>query len=184
MTKTRSHIKFSLTDYRNLPESETKRYELLGGDIVMAPSPTSKHQRISAELEWLLNQFVRPQKLGVIFDVPLDVILSNEDVVQPDILFISNARKDIIHEDAIHGAPDLIIEILSPSTAERDRTYKRTLYARSGVGEYWIVDPETHTVEVLTLTPQGFKQAGRYEQTQTLTCPLLTGLEISLNEVF
>ena len=184
MTQTQVKIKFTVEDYQHLPESETKRYELLGGELILAPSPTSEHQRISWELEFRLSQLVRAQSMGVIFNAPLDVILSDEDVVQPDILFISRERSEIIHEDAIHGAPDLVIEILSPATAERDRTYKRTLYARSGVQEYWLVDPDSKSIEVLALGPQGYQLAGRYEQSQTLRSPLLAGLSIALGEIF
>ena len=184
MPKVKTQIKFSYLDYQNLPESETKRYELLGGEIVMAPSPTSKHQRISWKLNDQLSRFVQANALGLVFYAPLDIILSGEDVVQPDILFISNRRLKIIHEDAIHGAPDLVIEILSPTTAGRDRTLKRTLYARSGVQEYWLVDSESRSIEVLTLGEQGYQLAGRYESGQTLTSPLLPGLKIQLDQLF
>ncbi len=184
MIQLKARIKFSYEDYQNLPESETKRYELLGGELVMTPSPTSKHQQVAAELEWQLNQFVRPRKLGLLLDAPLDVILSQEDVVQPDILFISQEHLNIIQERSIHGAPDLMIEIFSPATAARDRTLKRTLYARYGVSEYWLVDPDAQTIEVLKLGPKGYQRAGRYEKDQTLSSPLLAGLEIPLGEVF
>jgi len=184
VVKTQVHIKFTVTDYRNLPESETRRCELLGGDIVMVPSPSFKHQSIAAALFGFLERFVKEGRLGIVRFAPLDVIFSDEDVAQPDLLFISNERSKIIQEDAIHGAPDLIVEILSPSTAERDRTYKRTLYARSGVSEYWLVEPETYTVEVLTLEQNGYHQAGRYQRGQTLGSPLLAGLAVPLNEIF
>ncbi|MBI3660714.1 Uma2 family endonuclease [Candidatus Acetothermia bacterium] len=115
---------------------------------------------------------------------PIDVVLSNEDVVQPDIVFISKDRLSIIREEAIHGAPDLLIEILSPSTAERDRTLKKTLYARSGVKEFWIVDPVTKAIEVFTLTPQGYQLFKRFEVSQMLSSPLLAGMEIPLSEIF
>ena len=184
MTQAQVKLKFTLEDYQNLPESETKRYELLGGELIMAPSPTSEHQRISWELEFRLSQLVRKNKLGMVFDAPLDVILSDEDVVQPDILFISRERAEIIHQDGIHGAPDLVIEILSPASAGRDRSFKRTLYARSGVREYWLVDPDSKSIEVLTLGPQAYQQTGHYEKSQTLRSPLLTGLSIALDEIF
>ncbi|OGF53808.1 MAG: hypothetical protein A2Z21_01030 [Candidatus Fraserbacteria bacterium RBG_16_55_9] len=105
-------------------------------------------------------------------------------MAQPDILYISNERRTIIHEEEIRGAPDLIVEILSPSTVGYDRTYKRTLYARHGVKEYWLVDPEEETIEVLTLGKRGYRQAALYRENQTLESPLLAGLTISLGEVF
>ncbi len=184
MTQLETPIKFSYRDYQNLPESETKRYELLGGELVMVPAPSWFHQSIAGTLFQLLAQFVRGKALGEVRFAPLDVVLSEEDVVQPDILFVSNERRRIIHEDGIHGAPDLHIEILSPTTAGRDRTLKRTLYARHGVREYWLVDPETKTIEVLRLGPQGYQLAGHYERGQTLRSPLLAGLIIPLDEVF
>ena len=184
MPKVKAQIKFSYLDYQNLPESETKRYELLGGEIVMAPSPTPKHQRISWKLNDQLSRFIQANALGLVFYAPLDIILSGEDVVQPDILFISQERLGIIHEEAIHGAPDLVIEILSPATAGRDRTLKRTLYARSGVQEYWLVDSESKSIEVLTLGERGYQLAGRYESGQKLISPLLPGLVIRLEQLF
>ncbi len=184
MPQTQVKIKFTVEDYRNLPESETKRYELLGGELVMAPAPIPYHQIISMNIVRWLDGYARRSRLGVVLYSPIDVTLSEEDVVQPDILFISSERKGIIHEDAIHGAPDLVIEILSPATAARDRSFKRTLYARSGVQEYWLVDPDSQSVEVLSLGPQGYQLAGRYEKDQTLRSPLLAGLSIALNEVF
>ena len=184
MTQTQVEIKFTLEDYRNLPESETKRYELLGGELLMVPAPNWFHQSVSWKLEILLGRFVEKTQLGLVRHAPLDVILSEEDVVQPDILFISDGRQGIIWKDGIHGAPDLIVEILSPATAGRDRTLKRTLYARSGVQEYWLVDPEGKSIEVLTLSQQGYQPAGRYESGQTLTSPLLPSLKIQLDQLF
>ncbi len=184
MAQLKTRIKFSYEDYKNLPESETKRYELLGGELVMVPAPNWFHQSVSWNLETLLGRFVEKAQLGLVRHAPLDVILSQEDVVQPDILFISQEHLDIIQEQGIHGAPDLMIEIFSPATAARDRTLKRTLYARYGVSEYWLVDPDAQTIEVLKLGPKGYQTAGRYEKDQTLSSPLLAGLEIPLGEVF
>lgn len=184
MPRVKTQIKFSYRDYQNLPESETKRYELLGGDLMMAPAPKPYHQDVLRNLLRILDVYLRIQSAGKLYPAPIDVILSEEDVVQPDILFISQERLDIIHEDAIHGAPDLVIEIVSPATAGRDRTLKRTLYARYGVAEYWLVDPDSKSIEVLSLGPQGYRTAGRYERDQTLSSPLLAGLSITLDDIF
>jgi Uma2 family endonuclease len=97
---------------------------------------------------------------------------------------VSQARRHIIHEEEIRGAPDLVVEILSPATAEKDRIFKRRLYAKYGVQEYWIVDPKEKTIEVLTLGKQGYERAGLYRRDETLTSKLLPGLQISLTEVF
>ena len=177
-------IKFTVEDYKNLPESETKRYELVGGQLVMVPSPSRDHQFTLRNLEFLLWKFVRDSKLGEILFAPLDVVFSDEDVTQPDLIYISNERRGIITPDDVRGAPDLVIEILSPSTAGRDRTYKKTLYARYGVKEYWIVDPQEKTVEVMSLGEKGFETAKVYWKEDVLLTPLLEGLAIPLWEVF
>ena len=187
MAEVARKIKFTYEDYKSLPESETKRYELLGGDLVLVPSPTEYHQRISGNLEFVLRQFVREKGLGRVYHAPLDVVLGEgeeREVVQPDIFFISKERSQIIAEEEIRGAPDLVIEITSPATEDRDRHYKKTLYARHGVREYWIVDPEARTVEVFALEEKGFESVRAYEAGEALRSPLLEGLEMSLNEVF
>jgi len=180
-------IKFTYEDYKNLPESETQRYELLEGELVMVPSPSFEHQDISGNLEFLLRLFVREHKLGVVLDAPLDVVLGEageEHVVQPDILFISKTRKKIIRQEEIRGAPDLVVEILSPYTGQRDRTVKKKLYARYGVKEYWIVDPEEEAIEVWALGRGGYERVALYKKADMLTSSLLPGLKIPLREVF
>lgn len=180
-------IKFTYEDYKNLPESETERYELLEGDLVMVPSPNFEHQSISSHLEFLLYEFVRKRDLGVVLYAPFDVVLGEageEHVVQPDLLFVSKERKRIIREGEIRGAPDLVVEILSPYTGQRDRTVKKKLYARYGVKEYWLVEPEEETIEILTLGRRGYERVALYKKADTLTSPLLPGLKIPLREVF
>ena len=188
MTKTvKPRVKFTYEDYKSLPESETKRYELLGGDLVLVPSPTEYHQRISRNLEFMLWRFVKEQDLGWVYDAPLDVVLGQGDtreVVQPDIFFISKEREKIITAEEIRGAPDLVIEVTSPATEDRDRHYKKTLYARHGVREYWIVDPKGKTAEIYTLGTQGFELVKAYKVGEVLRSTLLEGLEVDLNEVF
>ena len=187
MRGTKSQIKFTYEDYKSLPVSETKRYELLGGELVLVPSPTEYHQRVSGNLVFILRKFVREREAGRIYYAPLDVVLGEGDdreVVQPDIFFISKERAEVIAEEEIRGAPDLVIEIISPGTEDRDRHYKKTLYARYGVNEYWIVDPKAKTVEVYTLGERGFELAGIYKATEVLTSPLLPGLKVNLKEVF
>ena len=188
MTKVaRPQVRFTYEDYKSLPESEAKRYELLGGELVLVPSPTEYHQRISGNLGFILRQFVREQDLGRVYHAPLDVVLGQGDereVVQPDIFFISKERVGIIAEEEIRGAPDLVIEIISPGTEDRDRHYKKTLYARHGVVEYWIVDPKSKTVEVYKLGERGFELVKAYKEGEALESPLLPGLEVDLKEIF
>lgn len=188
MTKVaRPQVRFTYDDYKSLPESETKRYELLGGELVLVPSPSTYQQRISRRLEFILQTFVEERGMGEVFHAPLDVVLGEGqecEVVQPDIFFISKERFQIIAEEEIRGAPDLVIEITSPATADRDRHYKKTLYARHGVREYWIVDPGAKTVEVYSLGEKGFELVKTYKADEVLKSPLLPGLAVDLKEVF
>ena len=186
MEKPATRIKLTYEDYRNAPESERERYELFEGELVMVPSPSFKHQLILGNLVDLLRKFVSENDLGMVLFAPLDVILSDDTVLQPDMLFVAKERASIAVKEGIRGAPDLVIEILSEATAKRDRTYKKALYARYGVKEYWLADPDTKTIEVLALHKQGFEQVAVYtrEENPLLRSPLLPNLSIDLSEVF
>ena len=131
-----------------------------------------------------MARFIREGGLGHLFFAPTDVVLSRTDVVQPDLLFISSQRAHIIAPANIQGAPDLIVEIRSDSTAERDESFKRQLYADFGVKEYWLVDPEAATISVLLLGEKGYAEAATYTAGQTLTSPMLDGLFINLDDLF
>ena len=179
---TNPRIKFTINDYMSMPDG--KRYQLLDGELIVAPSPTSKHQSISGQLYLTITRFVTQSQLGRVWYAPLDVILSDHDVVQPDILFISNARANIVTEANIQGAPDLVVEILSPATAQNDREYKRTLYSRHGVRECWLVDPEEDMVELWTESEAGLVRAAAYQRGDTLASLLLEDLNIPLETIF
>ena len=181
MVATRTRRKFTYEDYRNAPDDI--RYELLDGELVIMPSPKEIHQRLLLKLAWLL-QFVEDVELGRLYIAPFDVVLADTTVLQPDLIFVSNERSHIITEDNIRGAPDLVIEILSPSTADRDRTFKRTLYERYGVREYWIFDPSARNSTVLILGGNGYELAGIYGEGQTLTSPTLPDFSLNLNDIF
>ena len=182
MATQRSQIKFTYEDYRHTPDD--KRYELLDGELIMAPAPRTAHQRTSRRMGTLLDTFVAENDLGEVFIAPYDVVLSETDVVQPDLLFVSKERSYIINEDNIRGAPDLVIEILSPSTAQRDRTLKRTLYALHGVPEYWQADTDAKIAMVLTLDNGEYKVAGIYGEGQMLVSPLLPGFTLEIDRIF
>lgn len=187
MAKAHTRIKFTYEDYKSLPYVEGVRYELLDGELIRMTSPNEAHQRILIALAFLLMRYVQEHSLGHIYVAPFDVVLGppgEEEVAEPDILFISEAQRRIIREDAVHGAPDLAIEILSPSTKEKDKNYKRRLYAKHGVKEYWMVDPEDETIEVLMLGRKRYERAGFYKKNETLISPLLVGLQIALREIF
>ena len=147
MASTQPVVKLTYEDYRNAPGDE--RCELLDGDLVMVAAPNLKHQRVQFHLGRKLGNFIVEHDLGQFFFAPCDVILSDTDVVQPDLLFVSREREQLLSGgESVQGAPDLVVEILSPATAERDRGYKRELYGRCGVTEYWLVDPIAETVSV------------------------------------
>ena len=174
--------KLTYADYCRTPDDE--RYELLDGELIMVPAPGTGHQRIAIRLGSLLHVFVEKRGLGQVFAAPYDVVLSETNVVQPDLLFIANERTHIITPDNVQGPPNLVVEILSPSAANRDRTLKRALYAQYGVPEYWLVDPDARTVTVLRLGAAGFTVAARYGAGETLTSPTLPGFTANLDNLF
>ena len=174
-------LKFTYRHYCQLPEGD--RRELIEGDFYVVPPPNIRHQTISRNLGVRLWEFVREHRLGTVLLAPTDVLLSQESVVQPDILFVSNERRGIIAEANISGAPDLVVEVLSPGTADRDRDLKLRLYAGHGVREYWIVDPDEESVEVMALGPEGPTGVWRYAS-GSVRSGLLPGLDVSLGEIF
>ena len=175
-------VRYTYDDYLLLPED--KRYEILDGDLYMAAAPNTKHQRVSKKLEAALIQQTENRGLGEIFHAPYDVILSEENIVQPDILFVRKERARIIGEVNLQGAPDLVIEILSAGNRSKDLELKRKTYARFGIQEYWIVDPEAATLEVLVWSEIGYVTAGSYGKSDYLSSPLLPDLNLPLSEVF
>ena len=176
-------VKMTVRDYMSLPESEEKRYELIDGELYMVPAPTFWHQKISGRLFKILIDFVLERGLGEVAYAPLDVVLSDQDVFQPDIMFVSVERAGIIGSQ-IRGAPDLVVEVLSPGTAERDRNVKRSRYARFGVREYWIVDPEARSIEIMQAGETGFEIVRVYPQGVIAASPLLEGLRIDVSHIF
>jgi Uma2 family endonuclease len=174
---------YTTDDYLAMRD-EYPRYELLEGELIEMVSPTSRHQLISRRLVKMLNAHCEARNLGEILYAPLDVILSDTVVVQPDILFISRERKAELIGERITGAPDLAIEILSPTTSARDLNQKRKLYARHGVKEYWIVDPDDETIEVQRLQGNVFSTLALFEKGQTLTPLTFEGLGMEVAQVF
>ena len=175
--------KITWRDVLEMPE-DGNRYEAIGGELCVSPPPKPPHQWVSARLfAELLDLLVRPG-YGYLFYAPIGVEFSEtEEGVQPDILFVSQGRLHIVTEDRIQGAPDLVIEILSPSTARRDRTVKRLLYQRQGVAEYWIVDLDARQVEVWRFAA-GAQDAERYTDILPVRLGNRTIGEITLSQVF
>ena len=172
-------------DYLLFPD-DGKRHEIIDGDQCVTPAPRTKHQRISANLTVALVSFVKRRRMGLVLAAPSDVILSDENVVQPDLLFVSTARASIVTEDNIRGAPDLVVEIISETTRKKDEVTKRKLYERFGVQEYWVVDPELETVKIFRRTQQGYGRAVELskEANDILTTKLLTDFDLALTEIF
>ncbi len=175
--------KHTIKDYKLLPEGAP--YQLIEGELIMTPSPTTFHQIISANLFKKASKFVDERKGGIVLYSPIDIYLDDENVFQPDIVFISKQRRDIIKDDGIHGVPDMVIEILSPSTAYYDIKKKYKIYEKFGVKEYWIVDPEMKGVELFTLTEQGkFLLSSSLSEQGTVKSGILNGFEMTLEEIF
>jgi Uma2 family endonuclease len=174
--------KYTYEDYLKTPEDE--RYELIEGELIMSPSPIPKHQRISRKIEFILEKYVTENDIGEVFYAPCDVYLDEENVVQPDILLISKERLGIIGEKNIQGAPDLVIEIISESTAYRDLVQKKKLYARFGVKEYWIVVPGEESIEVYILKDNTYILYKTYSKDDTLESLYLKDLKIGLKGIF
>ena len=177
--------RYTYEDYLNTPEGE--RYELLDGELILLASPNMAHQGNQARLGSRMFIFSEDNDLGRVFFSSTDVVLSDDsgtDVVQPDILFISKGREDVITAANVQGAPDLVVEILSPSTSRRDWKYKRELYAKYGVKEYWIVDPANRIVSVVMLKDGVLEIAGAYVEGDAVESVALAGFRVGVSEIF
>ena len=176
-----AQARLTYEDYLELPDD--KRYEIIDGELYEMSSPSFRHQEILLNLTLIFGPYVRGNLLGVVLFAPLDVILANDSIVQPDLVFIAEARRRIIENHGIVGAPDLALEILSPSTATHDRVRKADLYARYGVAEYWMLDPETETIQIRKLGDGGYGPAETYDS-GIVSTSLMPGLEVRVDEVF
>jgi Uma2 family endonuclease len=165
--------RWTYADYAALPD-DGNRYEIIAGVLYMTPAPGTGHQSVSARLVTFLVTHVEFAGLGRVFAAPVDVELAPDTVVQPDIVVILSANLDRITPSRIIGAPDLVVEILSPGTAGYDRREKQDAYARAGVGEYWIVDPGAQTVELLTLDQGGYRSHGVFRGQARLPSSVVT----------
>lgn len=149
--------------YSLLPEGT--RCEVVENQLYMSPAPIRKHQRISAVIQAKLFSFVEENGLGEVYDAPTDVYIDEKNIFQPDIFFISNKNKKALTYKGIEGAPDLVIEILSPSNSDHDAVRKKAVYERCGVQEFWIVDPEARTVYGYLLIKGKYQSIGRASKT-------------------
>ncbi|HEU4689656.1 MAG TPA: Uma2 family endonuclease [Vicinamibacterales bacterium] len=186
MTPSSQGVKLTYDDFVQFPD-DGLRHELIDGEHYVTPSPNTKHQTVSLNLTVLIGSWLEQHPIGRLFHAPFDVVFSMFDVVEPDLLYLSNERAaEALTTLHVRGVPELVIEIGSPGTRKRDETVKRRLYERTGVSEYWVIDPELDVIRVYRREGDGF---GRVDElsasaSDVLTTSLLPGLEIPLSRVF
>ena len=178
-------VKYTYEDFLAFPD-DGKRHEIIDGEHYVTPSPNTKHQRVSLTLAVAISSYLRQHPIGELFTAPFDVVFSDLDVVEPDLLYISRERAGILTPQHVRGVPDLVVEILSPGTRKTDETIKRKLYERSGVQEYWVVDPELDAIKIYRRIADAFARVAELsvEGGDALTTPLLPDFSVPLAEIF
>lgn len=171
----------TVRDYDSIPD-DGNRYEIMGGELSVSPSPTLDHQRIVLGVAFELERFFRERPIGEVFVAPIDVEFSNFDIVEPDVVVVLDANASVKHQKRIVGAPDIVVEVISPSSAMRDRVRKGALYAMNGVREYWLVDPGNRTFEVLTLQQPDYVPVE--QSAGSIRSQVLEGFELDLERLF
>ena len=174
MTSITDRKKITYADYLKIDDNN--RYEIFNGELCRVPAPSTNHQSVSRNLEFLIWNFVKQKGLGEVFYAPIDVVFDDDEVFQPDIVFIKSENLNIIRKDAIQGIPDLIVEIVSPLSTFYDTIEKKDIYRKYGVKEYWIIFPDEKVIEVLSL------EKGEY--LEFCKSKILEGLEIDSKDVF
>ncbi len=178
-------VKFTYDDLISFPD-DGRRHEIIDGEHYVTPSPTTKHQRVAMRLSAAISRHLEHHPAGELFAAPFDVVFSDIDVVEPDLLYISRERAGVLTEKHVRGAPDLVVEILSPGTRKTDEAIKRKLYERFDVQEYWIVDPELDAIKIYRRLDGAFVRASELaaDAGDTLTTPLLPGFSVALAALF
>ena len=171
-------------DYVKQTPPDSGNYELLNGQIIYMASPIPNHQIVSANLLTDMTVHTRLNKLGRVIPAPMDVIFTQHDTIQPDILFLSNERLQLIGDKKIDGAPDLVVEILSPSNNAKEMSYKKSVYEFSGVREYWVINLTKKTLTQYENVEGEFFMRRVFKETDTLTSLVLTGFETPMNALF
>jgi Uma2 family endonuclease len=179
----RQSIRFLARDIWDTPD-DGKRYEVIDGELYMTPPPNWGHQYGLGKLYLLVGNHVYGRGLGKVVQAPVGVVLDDENGIQPDMVYISKERLDIIQEKGVYGAPDLVVEVLSPSTRARDRGIKMRRFAAAGVPHYWILDPRTRTLEARRLTAQGYELMGIYSPGDTFRPELFPSLDIPIDAIW
>jgi Uma2 family endonuclease len=176
--------RFTYADYKALDVDDNFWYELINGELVKKSAPAPRHQMIQANLFWSFSNHVRQHSLGVILCAPVDVFVDDYNVPQPDLLFIAKERQHIITDDGVMGAPNLVVEILSPSSIKRDRKDKMHLYKRLKVQEYWIIDPNNQAVEVYHLIEGDYDLISFAVERGNVDSTQLTGFSLEVSTIF
>jgi Uma2 family endonuclease len=173
----------TVEDYRLLPETGP-RYQLIEGDLFMAPAPNRYHQDISGNIQFIIQSYLQKHPIGKLYDAPFDVYLDENNVHQPDLVFVSKKNYSILTEAGAEGAPDFIVEILSAKTAHLDKKPKRRVYARCGVKELWLVDPETKVIHIYSLQKDAEHPAATWSKNDTFSSPHFPGLKFKGVRIF
>lgn len=178
-------VKFTYEDFVNFPD-DGKRHEIIDGEHYVTPSPNTKHQTIVFNLAAAFAGYLRTHAVGAAFVAPFDVVFSDVDIVEPDLLYISRSRASILTDQHVRGAPDLVVEILSTGTRKIDEVTKRKVYERFGVFEYWIVDPELETIKIYRRIEDAFARVAELsaEASDVLATPLLPDFSAALAGLF
>jgi Uma2 family endonuclease len=170
-------------DYQLLPETGP-RYQVIEGELFMAPAPNRFHQDISRNIEFILLKYLEAHPIGILYHAPFDVYLNDVNVYQPDILFVSDKRRGILTDAGAEGGPDFVVEILSPRTAQLDTDLKPKIYKATGVEELWIVDPKAKTIAAHYLQRQDQTPPAVFGQRDEFTSPCFPGLTFRAVEIF
>jgi Uma2 family endonuclease len=159
-------------------------YQLIEGELITSPAPNRYHQVVARNLFRIIDGYLRRQPVGEAYFAPVDVYLAEATVVQPDVLFVSEANRKLLVDEGIHGGPDLVVEIISPGNALLDKNRKRVLYARHGVKELWLVGPVLEQIHRYDFAADAAKPVRIVDGEETFETPLLPGLVVSAAEVF
>jgi Uma2 family endonuclease len=179
-------VKLTYDDFVLFPD-DGKRHELIDGEHYVTPSPNTKHQRLVGTLHWLIRSHLETNPLGEVFVAPFDIVFTDSDVVEPDLIYLSKERAaEVLTSLHARGAPELVVEIASKGTRKRDETIKRRLYERCGVTEYWVVDPEVDVIRIYRREGTSFGRAVEMsrEAGDVLETSVLPGLQLRLTKIF
>jgi Uma2 family endonuclease len=176
-------IRFKASDIWDTPD-DGKRYEVIDGQLYATPPPITEHQGVAGVLYGYIGHYVRERQLGRVYFAPIGVVLDDENGLQPDLVYVTRERLEIISRRGIEGAPDLVVEILSPSTRVRDRGIKLRRYAAAGVPHYWIVNPRSRELEARRITEHGYELSGKFGPGSVFRPELFPDLEIPIDELW